>query len=111
MTQVLFNEPHAGTFRICRSNHSTDPLFYTKLEQLTSYALHCGYIERTRLGTDPVVEVTLYAEHNVYQVKAGSSDGAFEQWAGFTKLREARKDFNRAKREATLWLLGVALGH
>lgn len=76
-----------------RLDASTLAMFYTRAGWLTSYALACGYIERTPEG------VELYAEHGVYHVRAPGT-GPTRIRESFRLLGEARARF-RALRGAS----------
>jgi len=75
----------------------SSPVFKTKSGQLTPYALACGYIEQFEFKN---VHVNLWHEGGpVYQVRQhdfNKSERIF--WDSFTKLTDARKRFNQAKR-------------
>lgn len=69
-------------------------LFFCKNGSLTSYALHCGYVERSESLTK---YKKLYIENGCINVKSGTAENPLSIWECFDKLSEARKFYNSIK--------------
>ena len=69
-------------------------LFFCKNGSLTSYALHCGYIERSESLTK---YKKLYIENGCINVKSGTIESPLLIWECFDKLKDAKKFYNSIK--------------
>lgn len=69
-------------------------LFFCKNGFLTSYALHCGYIERSESLTK---YKKLYIENGCINVKSGTIENPKLVWECFDKLKDAKKFYNSIK--------------
>lgn len=65
-------------------------------EDLSAYALACGYIQRKVAGQ---MTIELYREHMVYHVRAIPNGGKWLKWRTFDTLKEARQVFAKFVRE------------
>ncbi len=71
------------------------PELRTARGRISAYGLACGYAESAYHGR---VNVTLWAEHGVYHVRAhdhGNKRRVF--WKSFHRLSDARKHFDHAR--------------
>lgn len=84
------------------------PSFKTKTGRLTPYALACGYVElyETKPRETRGESLTLWHEGGpLYHVRQHNHDnGKRIFWDSFEKLSEARKRFDKAKRDLRLTL-------
>lgn len=75
------------------------PRFRTKAGRLTNYALGCGYVESVEIGS---VSLSLWHEGGpCLHVRAHDHGENFGRlfWETFETLTDARRRFDRAKRE------------